>query len=83
MAKTDPLDPAHSDLLLVFTGKATMNDFFVNVLDNQPLAVDPFTKYSTHGLDSGFDHALTTLVCTCGSRASALEGSASWFGLWF
>ena len=38
-----------------------MNDFLqqvtVNVLDNQPLAVDTFTKYSTHGLDAGSDHA--------------------------
>ena len=55
------LDPAHSDLLLVFTGKTTLNYFFlqitVNVLDNQPLAVDLFTKYCARVLGSDTDDA--------------------------
>ena len=29
----------------------------MNVLDNQPPTVDPFTRYSTHGSDAGSDHA--------------------------
>jgi len=77
VGNTDPLDPTQFDLLLVFTGKATLNDgessmqkvrvqvtrggFFqqtsVNVLNNQPFAVDLFTKYGAHGLDVGGDHA--------------------------
>ena len=70
VGNTDPLDPAHFDLLLVFTVKATWNDrewvqasrggFFrqvsVDVLDNQPLAVDLLPKYGAHGLDGDTDH---------------------------
>ena len=72
VANTDPLHPTRFDPLLVFTGKATSDDaesgcrspepvFFlrnsVSALSNQPFAVDFVTKYSTHGLDIGSDHA--------------------------
>ena len=54
---TNPLDPVHIDLLLVFTGKATLNGVEsqtgVSASGNQPVAVNLFT----HWLNAGAGHA--------------------------